>query len=440
MTESEIPDRRPADPVVITRPGVSRRAVLGAAAAGTAGLVVGRIAGPLVNVSPSEATGPTATGPATPTVHSFFGAQQAGVTTAAQDHIHFAAFDMLAGTDRRDLVSLLRDWSYAAARMTDGLQVGTSGALGGDPDAPPEDTGEVLELTASRLTVTIGLGPTLFERDGVDVYGIAAARPPELARLPPFVGDALKAACSDGDLGIQVCADDPLVALHAVRNLARIAIERAAIRWSQTGFGRTSTTTSAQHTPRNLMGFKDGTNNIGGGDQAALDQHVWLPPASVPAWLAGGTYLVVRKIEMLIEDWDREPLAAQEAAFGRTKGSGAPLSGGEEFTSPDFDAQSDGADAIDGAAHVRLAHPSNNGGIRILRRSYNYLDGSKADGRLDGGLLFIAYQRSPSQFIAVQQALGNDLLNDYIRHIGSAIFVVPPGASAGGFVGETLLA
>jgi deferrochelatase/peroxidase EfeB len=439
MSEAEVPDRRPADPGNAARPGVSRRALLGAAAAGTAGLLVGRIAGPLVTTRPPDAPGVAASGAAAPTAYPFFGARQAGVTTPAQDHIHLAAFDMLERTDRGDLVSLLRDWSYAASRMTDGLQIGTSGALGRDPDAPADDTGEALDLTASRLTVTIGFGPGLFGRDGGDPYGIAAARPPELEPLPPFIGDALKAARSDGDLCVQACADDPQVALHAIRNLTRIALERAAIRWSQTGFGRTSTTSPAQHTPRNLMGFRDGTNNIRGDDEAVVDQHVWLPSASVPSWLAGGTYLVARKIEILIEDWDREPLAVQQATFGRTKRSGAPLSGGDEFTSPDFEAQRDGADAIDRAAHLRLAHPSSNGGIRILRRSYNYLDGTKAGGRLDAGLLFIAYQRSPSQFIALQRALGTDLLNDYIRHIGSAIFAVPPGASAGGFVGETLL-
>jgi len=439
MTDPDVPDRSPTNPVVAARPEVSRRALLGAAAAGTAGLVVGRIAGPLFTTSPPVTPGPTASEAATPTVHPFFGARQAGVITPPQDHLHFAAFDMLEGTTRRDLVSLLRDWSAAAARMTEGLPIGTSGAVGGDPDAPPEDTGEALDLAASRLTVTIGFGPGLFERDGADPYGIAAARPPELERLPPFSGDALTAAGSDGDLCVQACADDPLVALHAVRNLTRIAFERAAVRWSQIGFGRASKTSAAQQTPRNLLGFKDGTNNIQDAHPAVLDQHLWLPPASMPAWLAGGTYLVVRKIEMLIEDWDREPLGVQEAAFGRTKGSGAPLSGGDEFTSPDFEAQIDGAAAIDPAAHVRLAHPSNHGGVRILRRSYNYLDGTKADGRLDGGLLFISYQRSPSQFIAVQRALARDLLNDFIRHIGSAVFAVPPGASAGGFVGETLL-
>ena len=438
MIERGVPGRSAEDGAVALDPRLSRRALLGAAAAGATGLAVGGIARSLAIPLPPSPLRPTDPAATTQTVYPFFGAHQAGVTTPAQDHLYFAAFDMLERTDRQGLVSLLRDWSRAAERMVRGLQVGASGALGGDPEAPPDDTGEALDLPASGLTITIGLGPGLFERDGVDRYGIAAERPPELERLPPFVGDALLADRSDGDLCLQICADDPQVAVHAVRNLSRIAVDRATIRWSQTGFGRTSKTTAIQQTPRNLMGFKDGTNNIVATDHAQVDEHVWLPPASTPTWLAHGTYLVVRKIEMLIEDWDREPLAVQQATFGRTKGSGAPLSGGEEFTAPDFGANLDGADAIDPAAHVRLAHSSNNGGTRILRRGYNYVDGTYADGRLDAGLLFIAYQRSPQQFIALQRALATDLLNEYIRHVGSAIFLVPPGPSEGGFVGETL--
>lgn len=420
-------------------PGLSRRALLGAAAVGTAGLVVGGLAGPFLTGRPSGtpmAGGAPGSGTAP---HPFFGANQSGVTTRVQDHLHFAAFDMMEGTQRADVESLLRDWSYAASRMTEGLPVTASGAIGGDPQAPPDDTGEALDLSASGLTVTIGLGPGLFERDGVDRYGLAARRPAELERLPPFLGDALKTGWSHGDLCLQVCADDPQVAVHAVRNLSRIAFGRAVIRWSQMGFGRTSKTTSAQVTPRNLMGFKDGTNNILAEDRAAVGQHVWIPAGGTPSWLAGGTYLVVRKIEMLIESWDRVRLVEQESIIGRSKGAGAPLSGGDEFTEPNFAATVDGAPAIDPAAHIRLAHHSNNGGARILRRGYNYVDGNNAYGRLDAGLFFISYQRSPAQFIALQRSLSTDVLNEYIRHVGSAIFVVPPGASVGGFVGESLL-
>lgn len=423
-----------------TGPGISRRALLGAAAAGTAGLVVGGIARPLIIQVPSGVpeAGPAATGVPASTVYPFFGARQAGVTTPMQEHLQFAAFDMLDGTARFDLENLLRDWSTAAARMTQGLEATAAGALGGDPESPPEDTGEALDLPASGLTVTIGFGPRLFESAGVDRFEIAAVRPAELEPLPPFADDRLQVGLSDGDLGVQVCADDPQVAFHAIRNLARIAIDRASVRWSLAGFGRTSRTSAEQATPRNLLGFKDGTANILGDDAAALDEHVWIRPSAEPAWLAGGTYLVVRRIEMLVEDWDREPLSSQQSIVGRTKGTGAPLSGGEEFTTPDFAATVGGKDAIDAASHLRLAHPSNNNGIRILRRGYNYVGGIHPDGRLDAGLMFLAFQRSPAQFVAIQQALATDKLNDYIRHVGSAVFAVPPGVSEGGFVGEAL--
>jgi deferrochelatase/peroxidase EfeB len=417
--------------------GLSRRQLLGAAAAGTAGLVVGGLGGPLVAPFLPAAQAPA--GNRTSTMYPFFGEHQSGVATPVQDHQHFAAFDMVEGADRETLIGLLRDWSYAASRMTQGLDVSATGALGGDPEAPPDDTGEALDLQASGLTITFGFGPGLFERDGADRFGLAGRRPPELERLPPFVGDSLKAEWSHGDLCVQACADDPQVGVHAVRNLSRMAFGRAVIRWSQMGFGRTSKTTAKQQTPRNLMGFKDGTNNVLLEDRAGLDEHVWVPASGSTAWLAGGTFLVVRKIEMLIETWDRVRLTEQESIFGRTKAHGAPLSGGDEFTVPDFGAAADGTQAIDPVAHIRLAHPSNNGEMRILRRGYNYVDGNNQYGRLDAGLFFLSFQRSPSQFITIQRALATDVLNEYIRHVGSAIFAVPPGARPGGFVGETLL-
>jgi deferrochelatase/peroxidase EfeB len=429
---------------------LSRRDLLGAAAAGTAGLVVGRLADPFL------ATLPGAGAPPIPAradaamavreerrsiVHPFFGPHQSGVSTPAQDHLQLVAFDMREGSRRRDLVALLRDWSAAAAHLTRGQPVPTLDDAAADPGSPPPDSGEAIGLGANGLTVTIGFGPALFELDGVDRYGIAALGPPELRPLPAVAGDALDPTRSDGDLCIQACADDPLVALHAARNLARIAAGVATIRWWQTGFRESSPggAPSTPHTPRNLMGFKDGTANIAADDHARLDEHVWLPRATIPAWLSGGTYLVVRRIEMFIEDWDRQPLTAQEAVFGREKAGGAPLTGGDEFTEPDLGARLHGDEAIDAAAHVRRAHPSTNGGVRILRRGYNYVSGVRGAGCLDAGLVFISFQRSPEQFVTLQRALATDLLNDYIRHVGSGLFVVPPGASEGGFVGETLL-
>ena len=292
---------------------------------------MGSLAGPVRPLFDAPSSGTPADASAS---YPFFGPHQAGITTPVQDHLHLAVFDMMDGATREDLVGVLRDWTYAAARMTQGLAVSASGAVGGDPNIPPDDTGEALDLPVSGLTLTFGLGPTLFDLDGVDRFGLSGRRPAELERLPPFLGDGLKAEWSHGDLCVQACADDPQVAVHAVRNLARIAFGRAAIRWSQMGFGRTSKTTSAQQTPRNLMGFKDGTNNILVEDTAAVDAHVWIPTNGTPAWLAGGSYLVVRKIEMLIEAWDRVRLTEQETIIGRAKRDGAPLSGGDEFTRP----------------------------------------------------------------------------------------------------------
>ncbi|MBU4465556.1 MAG: deferrochelatase/peroxidase EfeB [Actinobacteria bacterium] len=415
--------------------GLSRRGLLGLFGAGAGGLALGGLGGAAIG----SAAAAGSVGAIGTTVHPFFGAHQAGITTPVQDHMHFAAFDMADDATRHDLIELLQDWSYAASRITQGLDISASGAVGGSPQAPPDDTGEALGLPANALTITIGFGPGLFEKNGVDRYGIAAQKPAELVDLPKFLGDDLVPMGSSGDLCIQACADDPQVAVHAVRNLSRIAFGRARIRWSQLGFGRTSKTTSAQATPRNLFGYKDGTANILADDAAALDDHVWVDASDVPAWLAGGSYLVARKIRQTIEVWDRLRLAEQDRTIGRSKGEGAPLSGGSEFTDPDF-AKKNGAGAtlIDVRSHVRLAHQDFNNGVRILRRGYNFVDGNDDLGALSAGLFFLSYQRSPEQFITLQRALAKDLLSEYLVHIGSAVFAVPPGAVRGSYVGAGL--
>ncbi len=416
--------------------GVSRRGLLGLAiGAGAAGLAIGAGAGATAGV----AIGRAREADAAASAYAFSGVHQAGVTTPMQDHLHFASFDMMPRTDRDDVVSLLQEWTYAAARMTRGLEVSATGAVGGSPQAPPDDTGEALGLTASGLTITFGFGPTLFEHEGVDRFGIAASRPAGLQRLPAFLGDDLDPNASDGDLCVQACADDPQVADHAIRNLSRIAFGRARLRWSQLGFGRTSRTTAAQATPRNLFGFKDGTANILAGDHAGLDEHVWVAASDDPSWMAGGSYLVARKIAMMIETWDRVPLGEQQSIIGRDKGVGAPLSGGGEFSAPDFAAvDASGATAIAENSHVRLAHPDRNGGIRILRRGYNFVDGNNDLGRLDAGLFFLSFQRDPAQFVTLQRALSSDVMNEYVRHVGSGLWAVPPGVEPGSYVGARL--
>lgn len=412
--------------------GLSRRGLLGLAlGGGVASLAVGVGAG----LAGGVAIGRDRAEADARHVYDFFGDHQAGITTPVQEHLHFASFDMMPRTDRSDLVSLLQDWTYAASRITQGLEVSATGAVGGDAETPPDDTGEALGLPAAGLTITIGLGPSLFENEDGDRYGIAERRPGVLERLPAFLGDDLDPQRSQGDLCIQACADDPQVAVHAIRNLSRIAFGRARLRWSQLGFGKTSRTTADQATPRNLFGFKDGTANILADDMAALDENVWVAASDDPAWMAGGSYLVARRIAMLIETWDRVRLSEQDRIIGRDKGAGAPLSGGGESTAPDF-----AGTAIDANSHVRLAHPEQNDGVRILRRGFNYVDGNTDLGRLDAGLFFLSYQRDPAQFITLQRRLSTDLMKEYIRHVGSGIWAIPAGAAPGSYVGSALFA
>jgi len=345
----------------------------------------------------------------------FHGAHQAGIATPVQDRLHFAAFDVKTD-DRAEFVQMLKDWTAAARRMTAGHTVG-EGAYGGLAEAAPDDTGEALGLKPSRLTLTIGFGPSLFEK-----FGLTDQRPEALVDLPKFPGDALEKARSDGDLCVQACADDPQVAVHAIRNLARIGFGKVAIRWSQLGFGKTSSTTPDAQTPRNLMGFKDGTRNIAGTETDRLEKFVWVGEKDGPDWMTGGSYLVARRIRMHIETWDRTPLQEQEDIFGRDKGEGAPVGKAKERDKPFLK-------AMKPDAHVRLAHPDSNDGITILRRGYSFTDGTDGLGRLEAGLFFLAYQRDVRKgFIPVQRNLSRlDALNEYIQHVSSAVFAIPPG-------------
>ncbi|MFD8996752.1 iron uptake transporter deferrochelatase/peroxidase subunit [Streptomyces abikoensis] len=408
----------------------SRRALLGW---GGAGLALGAAAAggtaAALRVG-SDASPSASTGDAVP----FHGAHQAGIATPVQDRLHFASFDVTT-TDRAALIKLLQEWTAAARAMTAGHEVG-AGAISANEELPPDDTGEALGLKPSRLTLTFGVGPGLFEKDGKDRFGLKARRPQALIDLPAFPGDNLDAARSGGDLCVQACADDPQVAVHAIRNLARIGMGRVAIRWSQLGFGKTSSTTPDAQTPRNMMGFKDGTRNIAGDDTARLDKHVWVGEKDGPDWMVGGSYLVARRIRMHIETWDRTSLAEQEDVFGRDKSEGAPVGKQREHDEPLLK-------AMKPDAHVRLAHPDSNNGVTILRRGYSFTDGTDGLGRLDAGLFFIAYQRDVRDgFVPLQTNLSrHDALNEYIQHVGSAVFAVPPGVrDKGDWWGKALFA
>lgn len=432
----EAPQESPEQPQERAGRTPSRRAMLGTGAVAAAVGVAG-------GFGAGRATAAEPTKGATSSPFALRGAHQPGITTPVQDRLHFAAFDVTT-TSRARLISLLKEWTEAAERMMAGGSAGPIGPVEGDYRLPPDDTGEAIGLPPSRLTITFGFGPGLFaDADGKDRFGLADRRPAALEPLPHFPGDLLDPARSGGDLCVQACADDPQVAVHAIRNLARVGMGTVAVRWSQLGFGRTSSTTSGQATPRNLFGFKDGTKNILAEETDALDEHVWVQPEDDgAAWLAGGSYLAVRRINMVIETWDRQGLADQEAVIGRTKSSGAPLSGGEEHADPDFEMPGRGGPIVPTDSHVAVVHPDHNDGVRILRRGYNFVDGSTDLGTLDAGLFFLAYVRDPAtHFIPMQTAMAkNDAMMEYLKFTGSALFAVPPGAGEGEYIGQALFA
>lgn len=401
-------------------PAITRRRLLSLAGIGAAGIGVGATAGVVAARATQSGGGGAAVVP-------FHGAHQAGVATAVQGHLHFAAFDVVTD-DRAELVGLLQDWTAAARAMTAGRRVGGSGLPPGGRLAPPGDTGEAVGLDPARLTLTVGFGPGLFDRR----FGLAGRRPPALVDLPHFAGDVLEPARCGGDLAVQACSDDPQVAVHAVRNLTRIAAGRAAIRWAQLGFGKASSTDTETPTPRNLFGFKDGTANILGDDAAALAEHVWAGPDA--GWMTGGTYLVARRVRMTIETWDRSSLDEQEHIVGRTKEAGAPL-GSTQERAPLRPGR------LPADSHVALAHPSRHDGVRMLRRGFSFVDGSDGLGHLDAGLFFLAYQRDPrTAFVPIQQTLArSDAMREYLRHTGSSVWACPPGVHPAGWWGDTLL-
>jgi len=428
----------------VSAPRLSRRGLLGAglAAAGTGVGAVAGVAGATAatGVDPFAAAGNADESidlsQQVPFYATAAGQPQGGIRTTPQRHCVFMVFDLTAST-ATELQVLLARWSAAIAQLQAGRTIGSVEPAHGE--GVGADTGEALDLGPASLTVTVGLGPGVFD----ERFGLAAKRPAHLAAIPSLPSDALEEGLTGGDLSLQACADDPQVAYHAVRDLARMARGTATVRWTVIGFGRASAG-PAQSTPRNLMGFKDGTRNVSTDEE--YDRFVWLDDDA--GWMAGGTYQVVRKIRMNLETWDADVVRNQQRVFGRTKVEGAPLSGGTEHTTPDFHAvhgsgthaaPADGGTAIDPRSHVALAAHENNGGVKILRRGYNYTDGLNQYGQLDAGLLFAAYTTDPEHFTRLQRKLGaSDRLNEYVAHIGSGVFAVPPAPRSGSYVGERL--
>ncbi len=407
-------------------PSFSRRQLLAGSGLATAAAVAS-VAAVASGTTDAAATGPEGG------IEPFHGAHQGGIATAEQACLVFAAYDVTA-TGPAGLAALLATWTTAAERMTQGRSVrGPTGLF-----SPPADTGEAVDLPPSRLTLTLGFGPTLF--DGR--FGLGPHRPEALIDLPAFAGDRLDPARSGGDLCIQACADDAQVAFHAIHNLTRLALGSATLRYVQDAFGRTASAGGAAATPRNLLGFKDGTDNLVPARAQSMDTFVWADDAD-QAWMRGGSYLVARRIRIHLEAWDRSTLDDQQRTIGREKSTGAPLGAAREHDPVDLHAlDSFGNPLIPDGAHIRVASPSTNHGAAILRRGYSFVDGvDPTTGELDAGLFFVCFQKRPAdQFVPIQRRLaGQDALGAYVVHTGSGIFACPPGTSPGQSWGHGLL-
>ncbi|MFF2352822.1 iron uptake transporter deferrochelatase/peroxidase subunit [Kitasatospora sp. NPDC058115] len=411
-----------------TASGFTRRALLGTAGAG---LVVGAGAGAAAALA-ADRPGPhrpaSPAGGLGPARVEFHGEHQGGILEPQQARVQLAAFDLADGAGRDALRALLRRWSRTAARMA-----------AGEP-ADEFENQVALDAGPCSLTVTFGFGAGLFEKTG-----LTGERPAGLEPLPAFPADALDPARGDGDLFVQIGADDALVAVHALRVLQRQAAGTAALRWQMSGFARTPGATAAPMTGRNLMGQIDGTNNPRPGEEGFAAKVFVTAGGEQPAWLAGGSFLVFRRIRMLLDSWEALPVDRQERVIGRRKSDGAPLGapeGAGERTAVDLAAQGpDGSLAVPSDAHIRVAAPAANGGAAMLRRGFSYHDGLLADGSPDAGLLFLAFQADPRRgFTPVQRKLARgDGLSRFLRHEASGVYAVPPGAPQGGYVGQGLL-
>jgi deferrochelatase/peroxidase EfeB len=405
--------------------GFGRRSFLqGIAATGLAATVAGN--------HPPAVSGKQKGGPAFPGAPGnapavpFYGEHQAGIVNPPPNQRqavgNFLAFDVTAAS-RKELTDLFRTLTAQAAFLTAGGTAPTA-----PPNSPQPDDGIMgPQIPADALTVTVGVGASLF--DGR--YGLSARKPAQLVPMKPFRHDSLDPALSNGDLLIQICAATRDTAVHALLEI--IAHTKGAMkpRWSINGL----------HSPprpvgigRDFFGFKDGIANPDPTSTAQMNQWVWVQPhTKEPAWAAGGTYEVVRIVRFDVEKWQGVSLAQQERTFGRRKVSGAPMYALDPNAPDTLDPiyTNDPQGLITPLnSHIRLANPQTPetaSTSTILRRSYEYQASPDIGGHPDVGHAFCCFQRELNTYIAMQTRLENELLVPYITPRGGGYFFVLPG-------------
>ena len=365
----------------------------------------------------------------------FYGSRQAGVDTPLQAHGIFIGLNLHDDTDADRLASMMRLLTDDAARLTQGR-----GALA--------DLDEELAAAPARLTVTFGFGSKVFDRTKPEL------KPAWLKPLPEYSMDQLDPRYTGGDMVIQIQGDDPLSVAHARRMLLKDSRAFASVGWVQTGFTHARASHPDDTTMRNLFGQIDGTGNpVRGSDHA--ERVVWgigsgdgNGTKSLQPWIENGTSMVIRRIAMNVDEWDELDRPMQEDVIGRKLGSGAPLTGEQEHDEPDFDALGPaGFPVISDISHIRRARTADSDEA-MFRRSFNYDEQPTSSGDTlhgqtgvsESGLIFVAFQCDvDQQYTPIQDRLAeSDHLNLWTIPIGSAVFAIPPGCAADGFIGEPL--
>lgn len=368
----------------------------------------------------------------------FHGERQAGVVTPRPACGMVAAFDVVAD-NRDDLRILLQELTQRIAFLTQGGPVPQR-----DPKLPAADSGilgPVIE--PDNLTITVSVGASLFDRRP----WLRPLKPRRLQRMTQFPNDALVEQSCHGDITLQFCANTQPTNIHALRDIVKNTSDFMVLRWRQEGSVPVVAPApdGKPESARNFLGFRDGSANPDSNDGPLMDRVVWVgEDDDEPAWARHGTYQAVRVIRMFVEQWDRTPLGEQERIFGRRKTSGAPLGipDGTEHRIPDYAADPKGeVTSLD--AHIRLANPRRPDTEQnlILRRPFNFSNGVSKSGQLEDGLLFIAYQANLEKgFIAVQNRLNGEPLEEYVKPFGGGYFYVLPGVrDEGDYLGRSLV-
>ena len=344
----------------------------------------------------------------------FDGPHQAGIREDSQNHALLVAFNLKRdglprGGLKKNLERLMRIWTGDARSLTQG-QVALA------------DLEHELSIAPQNLTVTAGWGPKLIK--DADLIGAAPSWVKKnLNGLPKFKGDKLDPDFGGADVVLQICGDDLTAVSHAARVLTRGGRDYATPKWTQRGFVDSPT----GETPRNLLGFKDGTA-IPRTDEE-YDESIWDDQ--------GGSAMVVRRVVFDMPGWEQLDRKSREVVFGRHADTGAPAGAKDEFDPVDLNKTGDdGLPMIDERSHVGISAGE---GTHMRRRAYNWDNEVTPLG--NSGLIFICFQADPDEaFTPLQKRLAEkDRLNTWITHVGSAVFWVLPGTQNGAYWGQEIL-